>query len=60
VLCPIKTRVKNYPLEVPVPDGGKIADVVLADQVKSLSWEKRNADFAEAAPRHCSPVCASL
>ena len=39
--CPMTTSVKGYPFEVAVP--GKVASVVLADQVKSLDWTVRKA-----------------
>ncbi|HEY0777127.1 MAG TPA: endoribonuclease MazF [Gemmatirosa sp.] len=41
--CPVTTRVKGYPFEVPVPDGLEVAGVVLADQLKSLDWRGRRA-----------------
>ncbi len=39
--CPLTTRVKGYPFEVPV--AGSHAGVVLADQVKNLDWRARRA-----------------
>lgn len=39
--CPLTTRVKGYPFEVPV--AGSRAGVVLADQVKNLDWRARRA-----------------
>ena len=51
VVCPITSQVKNYPFEVALPEGGPISGgAVLADQVKSLSWETRNSAFAARAP----------
>ena len=38
---------KGYPFEVALPPGGRIAGVALADQVKSLDWRVRLADFAD-------------
>jgi mRNA interferase MazF len=46
LFCPITSRVKGYPFEVPLPDGLKISGVVLADQIKSLDWRARNAKRA--------------
>ena len=43
VLCPITNQQKGYPFEVVIPHGYAVGGVVLSDQVKSLSWEKRNA-----------------
>jgi mRNA interferase MazF len=44
LFCPITSRVKGYPFEVALPDGGPITGVVLADQVKSLDWRARNSE----------------
>lgn len=45
VLCPLTTQVKGYPFEVVLPHGLKAQGAVLADQVKSLDWHARNAEF---------------
>lgn len=50
VLCPITTKAKGYPFEVPVPDGPKTTGVVLADQIKSMDWSVRGAEFFESRP----------
>jgi mRNA interferase MazF len=51
VLCPVTSQVKGYPFEVAIPDDAKIGGgVVLSDQVKSLSWEYRGAEFGCVAP----------
>ncbi len=42
--CPITTKVKGYPFEVPIPDGLPLGGVVLADQLKSLDWRARRAE----------------
>lgn len=41
ICCPLTTRIKGYPFEVPI--AGTPASVVLADQVKSLDWRARRA-----------------
>jgi mRNA interferase MazF len=41
VCCPLTTRIKGYPFEVPI--AGSPAGVVLADQVKNLDWRARGA-----------------
>lgn len=48
VLCPITNQAKGYPFEVIIPDDGGpvVGGAVLADQVKSLSWQERSAEFA--------------
>ncbi len=41
VCCPLTTKSKGYPFEVRI--GDEEDSVVLADQVKSLDWQARNA-----------------
>jgi mRNA interferase MazF len=48
--CPITSRVKDYPFEVPVPKDLAVAGVVLADQVKSLDWRARRAELIARLP----------
>lgn len=50
VICPVTSQVKGYPFEVMLPDGIPIAGVVLSDQVKSLDWKIRNAEFVCSLP----------
>jgi len=50
LFCPITSQVKGYPFEVELPAGLKISGAILTDQVKSLSWDARNAEFIESAP----------
>lgn len=45
VLCPITSQVKGYPFEVVIPDGLGISGAILSDQVKSLDWRARKAEF---------------
>jgi mRNA interferase MazF len=42
---------KGYPFEVPLPEGGPISGVVLADHMKSLDWRRRKAARIDCAPR---------
>ena len=51
VLCPITSQVKGYPFEVTVPSGLRVGGVVLSDQVKSLDWRMRRAEFICKVPR---------
>ena len=43
LFCPITNQVKGYPFEVVLPDGLPVTGAVIADQVKSLDWQARNA-----------------
>ena len=45
LLCPITSQVKGYPFEVSIPAGLEVSGVVLSDQVKSLDWHARKAEF---------------
>ena len=51
VLCPITSQIKGYPFEVLIPSGLKVSGAVLADQVKSLDWKARKAEFLCRVPR---------
>ena len=42
VCCPMTTRIKAHPFEVPAEIDG-VASAVLSDQVKSLDWKVRRA-----------------
>ena len=45
LVCPISSRVKGYPFEVPLLEGLPISGVVLSDHLKSLDWKQRRAEF---------------
>jgi mRNA interferase MazF len=58
IFCPITSHDKGYPFEVKIKER-QIQGVILADQVKSLDWRKRNAEFiAKAKPEIVSDVLA--
>lgn len=50
LMCPITSQVKRYPFEVELPHGLPVGGVVLSDQVKSLDWRARRAEFACRVP----------
>ena len=45
ILCPITSQIKGYPFEVVIPNGLEISGTILSDQVKSLDWKARRAEF---------------
>ncbi|MEO0415833.1 MAG: type II toxin-antitoxin system PemK/MazF family toxin [Verrucomicrobiota bacterium] len=48
IFCPITSKVKGYPFEVPLETSGdKVMGVVLSDQVKSLDWRQRKFEYAD-------------
>ena len=50
MLCPITIQIKGYPFEVKIPENDNISGVILSDQVKSLDWKARNAEFIIKSP----------
>lgn len=50
LLCPITSQVKGYPFEVQLTGTTEVHGVILADQVKSLDWRERDAEFIEEVP----------
>lgn len=43
--CPITSRVKGYPFEVPLGTSELVQGVILIDHLMSLDWKARNAKF---------------
>ncbi|HEY3225957.1 MAG TPA: endoribonuclease MazF [Planctomycetota bacterium] len=50
IFCPITSRSKGFPFEVPLPEGLEIQGVVMSDQFKSLDWRARRPQRAGRAP----------
>ena len=60
IFCPITSNYKGYPFEVKI-ETRLIKGVILSDQVKSLDWRIRNAEFiGKAKPEIVSDVLALL
>ena len=51
ICCPITHKKKGYPFEVLLPDGFPIKGVILADQLKSLDWRVRQAQYITSLPQ---------
>jgi mRNA interferase MazF len=47
LFCPITSQIKGYPFEVLLTENSKVNGVILSDQVKSLDWKIRKAEFAD-------------
>ena len=45
LFCPITSHIKGYPFEVRLPSTVPVTGVVLADQIRSLDWRGRHADY---------------
>lgn len=50
LMCPITKQKKGYPFEVDIPEGLPVAGVILSDQIKSLDWWQRHAEYACTLP----------
>jgi len=46
-VAPIKSKIKNYNIEVALENTGQIDGVVLTNQVTALDWRKRNCEYVE-------------
>lgn len=51
IFCPITSQAKGYPFEVKMPDNLEISGVILSDQIKSLDWKTRKAEFICKLPK---------
>ncbi|MBZ0281093.1 MAG: endoribonuclease MazF [Anaerolineae bacterium] len=45
LVCPITNQIKGYPFEVLLSSDEAVTGVILADQVRSLDWRARKAEF---------------
>ena len=50
IAAPVTSRVKGYPFEVALPEGGEVYGVVLSDHARSLDWRARSTEFVALAP----------
>ena len=50
LFCPITSKIKGYPFEVPIHGEVRVDGVILADQVRNLDWRRRRAELIETAP----------
>ena len=50
VVCPITSKIKDYPFEVILPEGLNTYGVILSDQIKSLDWQQRKIKYIEHVP----------
>ncbi len=49
--CPVTNQAKGGSFEVPVPPGAGVTGVVLSDQLRSIDWIVRRAEFRSEAPQ---------
>jgi len=48
LVCPVTSRRKEYLWEIELPPGLPVSGFVLSDQVRSLDWRARRADYIAA------------
>ena len=48
--CPVTNQGKGGVFELAIPRGARITGYVLANQLRTIDWIARNADFASQAP----------
>ena len=51
LLCPITSNRKSYPFEVELPRDLPVSGVILVDQIRSLDWRARDAEFICTLPK---------
>jgi mRNA interferase MazF len=51
--CPITSRIKGYPFEVPVSPANGLRGVILCDHVRNVDWRARKARFITQASADC-------
>jgi mRNA interferase MazF len=49
--CPVTNQAKGSSFEVAIPRGAPVTGVVLSDQLRSVDWIARNAEFRGEAPQ---------
>jgi mRNA interferase MazF len=50
IVCPITNTNRNIPFHLPVPGTSSLTGFVMAEQVKSVDYNARQAKFVEKAP----------
>lgn len=49
LVAPVTSRAKGYPFEVTLPQGLPVQGVVLADHLRNVDWQARQAEFIAVA-----------
>lgn len=50
IVCPITNANRSVPFHVPVPQGGVLTGYIMVEQVKSIDFNARKAQFVATAP----------
>ena len=49
-VCPISNTKRKNPFYVPIPEGEAVKGVIMADQMRSLDYRARRAEFIRECP----------
>jgi mRNA interferase MazF len=61
IFCPITSAVKNYPFEALLTDDMPVKGAILTDQMKSMDWRSRQAEFiGSLSPSILADVLAKI
>jgi mRNA interferase MazF len=50
IACPITTTRRDYPFHVSIPEGQKVAGVIMVEQIKSIDFRSRDVNRIGSAP----------
>ena len=50
IVCPITSVNRQFPFHVKIPEGLKIKEFIMVEQVKSIDYKTRKIKFVEKAP----------
>lgn len=56
-VCPITSKIKEYPFEVLIPSGLKVKGAILTDQLRTMDWRSRQLKFICKAPNQIVQEC---
>lgn len=59
-VCPVTSRDKGFPFHVPIGDTSGIKGFVMAEQIKSIDFRARDAQYIDAAPEEVLDEVLSL
>ncbi|MBI3930024.1 MAG: endoribonuclease MazF [Armatimonadetes bacterium] len=50
LVCPVTSRSKGFPFEVPLPAEGSVTGFVLSDHIRSADWRQRRDETVGRVP----------
>lgn len=49
-VCPVSTTLRKNPFYKPIPESEKVIGIIMADQLRSLDFKARKAEFISRCP----------